>query len=130
MEWELVKIENNKKGRGTPYASVGFGRLSLSAAACELLDNFDKYSFVELLKGKKNNKMCIGVRFLKESERTQDSLPIKRKNVDGKVVKGADIANKKIMEDLFGINGSANKSTRFAVEKDKDMDNILVVFAE
>ena len=129
MNWEIVKIPENQRRRGTPYASVGYGRLSLSAAACELIENYEQIKCVELLKGKINNQLCIGVRCLKET--TSNSLMVSRKkDSNGKYITGMDITNKHIVESLFGPVGSANKVTRFKVRKDDDAENILIIFAE
>ena len=131
MIWETVKIKNEKKGRTMPYASVGFGRLSLSCAACELIDNFTSFSYVELLKAISNNETLIGVRFLKEDDKTTNSLPIKRRKLkNGTTVGGIDICNKGTIGDLFGLAGTQNKATRYGVKKDPDEDNILVIFGE
>lgn len=131
MIWETVKIKNEKKGRTMPYASVGFGRLSLSCAACELIENFTSFSYVELLKAISNNETLIGVRFLKENDKTTNSLPIKRRKLkNGTTVGGIDICNKGTIGDLFGLAGTQNKATRYGVKKDPDEDNILVIFGE
>ena len=129
MNWEVVKIPENKRGRTTPYASVGFGRLSLSAAACELIENHKEIKHAELLTGKVKNNLCIGVRLL--TEPTANSLAVSRKkDSNGKFVTGMDICNKATIEKLFGPAGSANKITRFNVRKDDDSDNILIITAE
>ena len=131
MIWETVKIENSKKGRTMPYASVGFGRISLNAAACELLGNYEQFSFVELLKGRNAGKLCIGLRFLKKEERTSNSIPIsRRKQKNGKYIVGMDIACKGTIENLFGINGTANKSSRYEVKIDDTFSNILMIIGE
>ncbi len=128
MNWETVTIKNESKGRTVPYASVGFGRLSLSVAASELIKDYDKYDFAELLKGKINSKSCVGIRLLYKEERTDNSLPLKRRKSGGKIVGGFDIANKPTLEELFGPTASASKATRYNVKKDPDNENILIVF--
>lgn len=128
MGWEVVKIPTNSKGRTAPYASVGFGRLALSAAACELIGNYDQFMYVQLLKNRINNKLCIGVRFL--SSATDDSLRISRKKANGKLVGGIEISNKVILEGLFGLAASAQKTTRYDVKKDDSFENFLIIFAE
>ena len=129
MSWEVVKIPTNSKGRTTPYASVGFGRLSLSAAACELIENYDEFTHVQLLKNRVNNRLCIGVQFLKTA--TPDSIKITRKKMsNGKLVGGADISNSKVLESLFGLAATAKKTTRYDVKLDDSFENFLVVFAE
>ena len=131
MKWETVKIKNDRKGRTMPYASVGFGRLSLSTAACGLIDGFENYSYVELLKAVLNNETLIGVRFIKESEKTTNSLPIKRRKLkNGTTVGGIDICNKGTMGELFGPSGTQNKATRYGVKKDPDEENILIIYGE
>ncbi|MCR5332417.1 MAG: hypothetical protein K6E11_00090 [Bacilli bacterium] len=131
MLWETVKIKNERKGRTMPYASVGFGRLSLSCAACDLIDDFDTYAYVELLKAVVNNETLIGVRFLKEDAKTTNSLPIKRRKLkDGSVVGGIDISNKGTMAELFGLAGTQNKATRYGVKRDPDEENVLIIFGE
>lgn len=128
MAWEIVKIPTSSKGRTSPYASVGFGRLSLSVAACELIENYEDYHYVQLLRDRINNKLCIGVRFIKNPE--PDSIKVTRKKSNGKIIGGLEIANSKILENLFGLTATAKKATRFDVKKDNSYDNILVIFAE
>ena len=129
MNWEVVKIPQNSRGRTTPYVSVGFGRLSLSAAACELIENHQTIKYAELLKGKINNKLCIGVRLLRES--TANSLAVSRKkDSNGKMVTGMDISNKRVIEELFGPSGSAQKTTRYNVRRDETAENILIISCE
>ena len=129
MAWEVVKIPASTKGRTSPYASVGFGRLSLSAAACELIDNYEEFSYVQLLKNRVNNRLCIGVLFLKEA--SPDSLKISRKKMaNGKFVGGVEISNSKVLEGLFGLAATAKKATRYDVKKDNAYENFVVIFAE
>lgn len=129
MSWEVVKIPNSTKGRTSPYASVGFGRLSLSAAACELIDNYQDFNYVRLLKNRENNRLCIGVQFLKEA--VTDSIKISRKKMkNGNFVGGVDISNSKVLEGLFGLAATAKKVTRYDVKKDDSFKDFLVVFAE
>ena len=129
MAWEVVKIPTSTKGRTSPYASVGFGRLSLSAAACELIDNYEEYTHVQLLKNRINNRLCIGVLFLKEA--SSDSIKISRKKMtNGKFVGGIDISNSKVLESLFGLAATKKKATRYEVKKDDTYNNFVVIYAE
>ena len=131
MNWEIVKIKNEQKGRTMPYASVGFGRLSISSAACELVQEYEKYAYVELLRAEVNNEKLIGVRFLLAEEKTSDSLPIKRRTLKGgKKIGGIDICNKGTVSELFGIVGTQNKATRFCVKCDEEESNVLVIYGE
>ena len=127
MNWEVVKVSDATKTRTTPCASVGFGRLYFNTAACELLENYNLYTNVELLKGRIGGKLCVGVRFLKESEKTKNSLFIKKRKIKNKLV-GATINNKQAMEELFGLNGAAEKTIKYDVKKDQEDPRVLILF--
>ena len=125
MNWQTVKIPNESRGKCTPYASVGHNSLSLNAAACDLIENYEDYDFVELLRAEQNKKILIGVKLCKTS--SNNSIKIARTKYKGKYVKGITIANKKVLESLFGVDRASGAVTRFPVAKDKDSDNILVI---
>ena len=128
MNWETVKIYGEQKGRNTPYASIGRGKISLSAAACELILDYEKYTYVKLLKATQNKKTLIGVQFF--TEYVSDSLKIKRKVIDGKQIAGMTIENKGVISDLFGNDGCQKGTTRYSVKLDDDDKTILVIFKE
>lgn len=128
MKWETVKISNESKGSTIPYASVGRGRITFNSAACGMLDHHENYQYVEFLKGKMNNSVCIGVRFLKPDERTENSVPIKRKSQKGKMINCMEISCKGVIGELFGPSGTADKTTRYKISKDDDANNILIVY--
>ena len=136
MDWEVVKVRDSLRNsariasRSIPYASVGFGRIALNTAACELIDNYEQCKFVELLRGRHKNKACVGVRFLSPLETSPDAMPVRRRTRNGEPTGGVDIHGKRIMEELFGPAASASKSTRYSVEKDNRNDNVLIIFAE
>ena len=133
MKQEVVKVQTNERHRGrgsAPYANVGYGRLSLSTMACSLIKDYEQYQYAELLKGRQNNKLCIGVRFLREEEKTPNALSIRRRMRNGIPNGGFDLNSKKILEELFGPTASASKFTRYNVAKDDENDNILIIFAE
>lgn len=125
MNWQTVKIPNESRGKCTPYASVGHNSLSLNAAACDLIENYEDYDFVELLRAEQNRKNFIGVKFCGTS--SNNSIKIVRTKYKGKYVKGVTISNKKVLESLFGVDRASGAVTRFPVTKDKDSDNILVI---
>lgn len=129
MAWEIVKIPTSTRGRTAPYASVGCGKLSISTAACALINDYESFSYVLLRKNRVNNRLCIGVQFLKES--TSDAIKVSRKKAkNGKVVGGIDISCKKVLENLFGLAATANTVTRYDVKADNSFENFLVIFAE
>ncbi len=128
MNWETVKIYGQQKGRNTPYASIGRGKISLSAAASELIENNEKYTYVKLLKATQNKKTYIGIQFF--TEYVADSIKIKRKVIDGKQIAGMTIENKSVIEDLFGSDGIQKATSRYSVKLDDDDKNILVIFKD
>lgn len=129
MAWEIVKIPTSNRGRTIPYASVGCGKLSISAAACALINNYEAFSYVLLRKNRVNNRLCIGVQFLKES--TLDTIKVSRKKTkNGELIGGIDISCKKVLENLFGLAAAANTITRYDVKADNSFENFLVIFAE
>lgn len=128
MNWETVKIYGQQKGRNTPYASIGRGKISLSAAATELIENNEKYTYVKLLKATQNKKTYIGIQFFKEY--VADSIKIKRKEINGRQITGMTIENKGVIEDLFGSDGIQKGTSRYSVKLDDDDKNILVIFKE
>ena len=125
MKWETVKISSEIRGRTSPFASIGYGRVSLNAAACSLISSHEEFKYAEFLKCKNRKKDFIGIKLLKNS--TQNSLSISRKKQDGKYVAGLTVENKDIVGSLFGDVGTAAKVTRFTVEKDHDYDDVLII---
>ncbi|MDE6108431.1 MAG: hypothetical protein K2F83_07185 [Oscillospiraceae bacterium] len=122
MSWNVVEVEKGKKNRALPSASIGFGRISLNVSACNLMENFEQYKYVELLTDPEKPS-AIGMRFLKEA--TGKSIPAKRKTVNGKITGGLEISGKYYMQKLFGIAGTQKRTTRYSVTK--ETENILVI---
>jgi len=122
MAWEIVDVDREKSIRSRPVASVGYQRLSLNVSACNLLGDYEKYKYVELLRDPTRANI-IGVRFLIDS--TEKSIVIKRKTSGGKIVGGIDISSKHHIEKLFGNVGIQRKTTNYSVTKESE--NILVV---
>lgn len=129
MNWETVKIKNDKRGRNTAFASIGFGAIVFNAAACDLVENFNEFKYAKILRARKNGKLCVGVKLLKDYE--EDSIKINKRKFKGEVVeKSLSINNKLLMEDIFGIQGTQNKVTRYSVLLDSDDKNILVIYGD
>ena len=64
MAWELVKINNNKSGKNSAYASIGFGSIVLSSAACDLVENVGKYKYVQLYKTRQGGGLRVGIKLM------------------------------------------------------------------
>ena len=129
MNWETVKIDSSRQGKNTAYASIGFGRIVLNSAACGLIENFPEYKYVQILKARKDGKLCVGIKLLKDYK--ENSIKIGKRKIKGVIVENSlSIDNKPLMEDLFGIQGTQNKATRYPVILDDDDKNILVIYGE
>lgn len=130
MNWEPVKIYNEQKGRNTPYASIGYGRISLNAAACELIKDNNEFTYAKLLKATQGKKTFVAIRFLKEYD--SDAIKIKRKTIKGKLIAGLSIETKGVIADLFGTDGENKVATRYNVKKEKydENEDILVIYKD
>ena len=125
MEWQIVKV-GERSGKSVPFVSIGRGQLVFNAVACKLVNDKGNYKFAQILKGKeKNGKAVIAVKFLEEYE--EDSIPIKRKQQNGKVIQGMSVVNKGVIEEVFGKDGSNDGTVRRKVELIPEADNILKI---
>lgn len=130
MNWEPVKIYNDQKGRNTPYASIGYGRISLNAAACELIKDIYEYTYASFLKSTQGRKTLVAIRFHKEHE--TDAIKLYRKTVKGKLISGISIENKGVVAELFGADGENKVATRYNVKKEifDINEDILVIYKD
>lgn len=113
MEWNVVKVSKTS-GKSAPFVSIGRGQLDFSAAACDLLEDYEKYKYAQLLTAKEKGKAVVAVKFLENYE--ADTIPIKRKEHDGKLIKGMTIVNKGVIAELFGKDGKNEGMVRYGVE--------------
>ena len=129
MNWETVKISSKSRGKTSAYASVGFGRISLSYGACALVEDFPKYKYAQILRARKDGKLCIGIRLLVES--AENTIRISKRKIKGELIEySGSIDSKPLVEELFGIEGAQNKATRHSVVLDDTEKNILVIYGE
>jgi len=98
----------------------------LSAAACELLENYQQYKYVHLIDGKKNGSKCVGVQFLKEDEFDSFSFKITQKKQSGKKINGIDIINKAALGELFGPSAESSV-IRYKVNLDDEDNRTLII---
>ncbi len=113
MAWQVVKV-GKASGKTIPFVSIGRGQITFSAVACQLINDNGQFKYAQFLKDKENGKPIIGVKFLEEYE--DDSIPVKRKRANGKEIQGMTIANKGIIKELFGMDGSNDGTVRRKVE--------------
>lgn len=124
MEWEIVRI-GETSGKNVPFVSIGRGQLIFSAEACRLVNDDGNYKYAQLLTAKEGRKKVVAVKFLHEYE--ENSIPVKRKKANGKDIQGMTIANKGIITELFGKDGSNDGTKRRRVELVVDKPNMLKV---
>lgn len=124
MEWHVVKIKSGS-GNNVPFVSIGRGTLDFNAVACSLVNDNGEYKYAQFLKGKENGRAVVAVKFLREYE--ENTIPIKRKVQNGKIVAGMTVRNKGIIEELFGKDGSNDGMIRRDVKLDGE--DILIINA-
>ena len=129
MAWELVKINNNKSGKYSAYASIGFGSIELSSAACDLVENVGKYKYVQLYKTRQGGGLRVGIKLMENC--AENTIKVTKRKVKGEVMeKSVCINNKPLMEEIFGIQGTQNKATRYSVKLDEQDHTMLVIYGE
>lgn len=113
-KWETVDIKQSARRTGEPFASIGQGRIALSADACDLIDNIYDYEYVDINQAKKGTATIIGLRFTKK--KSQSSLHATRRKYKGEVVDGMNINSKQLIKIFFGAT-KENSTSRYPVEK-------------
>jgi len=88
-----------------------------------LVGDTGNYKYAQLLTGRENGKTVVAVKFLEEY--AENSIIIRRKNIDGKKIAGMTIRNKGSIEKLFGKDGSNKGMVRYKVEQVSE--NILKI---
>ena len=124
MEWNVVTVDQNS-GKNSAFVSIGRGQLDFSKQACKLVNDEGQYKYAKLFTGKENNKTVVGVKFLAEYE--SDSIEIKRKVHNGVQIAGMIVANKGVIEKLFGRKGINEGMIRHKVETTDDPAMLKIV---
>ena len=115
VAWETIDIKQHRRKNGGAFASIGGGRISLSAAACTLIDNIYDYEWIEVKQGKLGNKVVkIGL-FFTNNEKDNYVKPIRVKS-NGKEMEGISINSRPLVRKYFGETKEISTS-RYAVEK-------------
>lgn len=115
MAWEVVKLDNKKIVRKSAKASVGRGRISFNATACDLLDDYEQFKYAEfLVDSTKPGKVAIQL----YKDNTENAIKITPKIVEGKRIKNIEVSSKDMMEKLFGKTGIQKGFSQFNVTKE------------
>ncbi|MCL2627650.1 MAG: hypothetical protein FWD44_02980 [Oscillospiraceae bacterium] len=114
IKWKQVSVKQ-VPGRGSEaFATVGQGRVSLSASACNMIEDIYEYNYIEAHAGKVNDiTEKIGLRFSKT--KTPNSLCYSRRKYKNKLVGGLEVRSKALIAEFYGKTKD-NKSTRHPVE--------------
>lgn len=112
--WEAVEIKQSARRSGEAFASIGQGRVSLNADACDLIDNIYDYGYVDVSKAKEGSAVIIGLRFTKK--KSQNSLHATRRKYKGELIDGININSKQLIKLFFGET-KENSTSRYPVER-------------
>lgn len=126
MSFKTIVINEEMFGRNIPTASIGRERLSLSVSACDLIGIREKdYKYVEFMRDTVNENI-IGLRFWNKNA-NDNCVLVKQKTDNGKKIGGIEIANKQLLESIFGDVANGNTITRFRVKKYELSPYILLI---
>ena len=105
------------------FASVGNGCIRISRAACNLIKDFDKCSYVSFQRAQKDRIFFLGIKFTKE--KTNNSISF-YKGEDK--VYGATISAEKLVHTFYGYEGIDKKYTKHKIAIDKDDPNVIIIY--
>jgi len=120
IKWKQVNVKQATRRGGEAFATVGQGRISLSATACKMIENIYELKYIEAHAGKVDDTTeKIGLRF--SDTKSPNSLCYSRRKYKNRFVEGLEIRSKALVAEFFG-KIKDNTSTRHPVEKiDKSM---------
>lgn len=123
LVWETIDVKQNKRMSGEPIATISEARISLSPAACALVDNIYSLPYVEIKVAKDENQKIsrIGV-FLNENK-GESGLSVTRRKYKGEFTEGLNINSKSLVNALFGEMG--DKTKKYGVTKGGN--NLLII---
>lgn len=122
IEWKEVELKP-RTSRNAPFISIGRGGIDVNAVACDLVGDTGQYTHAKLLKAGE----MIGIQFLTKEDVNAIMIRRKSKTKNGKQIKGITFRNKEAILRVFGSVGIKDSTSRFAVKKDPDHENILIV---
>ena len=121
--WETIDVKQNKRMNGEPIAAISEARISLSPAACALIDDVYSLPYVEIKIARDENKKInmIGVFFNKE--RSESGLAVTRRRYKGEFTEGLNINSKNLIIALFGEMGDKTQKYRAG----KGGENLIII---
>ena len=128
MNWETVEI-NKPRRKTEAFASVGRNSIILSGGACQLINDFPKYGYAQIMRGQIDGKKVLGIRLCENSEK--NSLRIIKRKVNNEIIAySGSLNSKSVVEELFGLIGTQNKVTNYSITLDPEERNVLIIHLE
>jgi hypothetical protein len=116
--WEDVEFKQSSRKSSEAIASIGQGRISLNAVACELIEHIYDYEWVIARQAIEGGRVVkIGLRFTNKKE--NNSLHAVRRKYKGKNVEGININSKQLVKKYFGETKQMSTG-RYSVKKFDD----------
>ncbi len=126
MKWTEIERKGCSRQRGEAFISVGRNKLTVSAGAAALIPDSFEYQYATISEAFEGNNRYIGIRLLKE--RSKNSLTIRRRKSNEKVIQGMEISDRELLSRAFGSAiAQRDGTTRFEVTRDLTASNILMV---
>lgn len=124
MSWNIVTVDSSTSTKGVPTASIGYGRITLNKAACELLDSFSRFGYVLLLTDP-DRPSVVALRFYVDAP--EQGIKLRRRTANGKPISGVEIASRPHMEKIFGLVGTQKATTLYNVTVEPSEASMLVL---
>jgi hypothetical protein len=118
VTWEDVELKQSSRKSNEAIASIGQGRISLNATACDLIANIYDYEWAIARQAIEGGRVIkIGLKFTNKKEK--NSLHAVRRKYKGNNVEGININSKQLVKKYFGETKQMSTG-RYSVTKDEN----------
>lgn len=123
LSWEIIDARDLNRRIGDPYVAINKARISLSPAACMLINGIYDLPFVEIriAKDEDGNVKKIGLFFYENS--SVNRMKVTRRKYRGEYTDGLNLNSKYLVRLIF--SELEDQTIRFGVTKEGE--NALVV---
>lgn len=121
--WETVDVKQNSRRSGEAIATISEARISLSPAACALIDDVYSLPYVEIKIAKDENQKINRIGVFLNDEKSESGLSVTRRKYKGEFTEGLNINSKNLVIAIFGE--MSDKTKKYRVEKGGD--NLLII---
>jgi len=126
IKWEVVEAKQLNRRIGEPYATFSPSRISLSPAACDLVENVYEKMYVEVRVGRDESGAIRKIGMLFQNQPGENKLLVTRRKYKGEPVAGININSKNLVQLLLG-NPNSEETVKYLVEKGGE-DLIVIDF--